>query len=100
MQALFKAFNKYGGNNFKLKYYSIYKENNSNHLKYLFFIHLKSFKYFQKNPNILLLNCTYKTNKFKMLFLHAVGVNNTRQNFKFAYYFLPGKIEGNYNFII
>ena len=73
---------------------------NSNHLKYLFFAYLESLKYLQKNPNILLLNCTYKTNKFKMPFLHAVGVNNSGQNFKLAYYFLPGKTEDDYNFAI
>ena len=35
-----------------------------------------------------------------MPFLYIVGVNNTGQNFKLAYYFLLGKIEANYNFII
>ena len=35
-----------------------------------------------------------------MPFLYVVGVNNTRQNFKLAYYFLPGEIEGDYNFAI
>ena len=78
MQALLKALNDHKGNNLKLKYYFVYKKDNSNHLKYLFFTYLKSFKYLQKNPNILLLDCTYKTNKFKMPFLHAVGVNNSR----------------------
>jgi len=35
-----------------------------------------------------------------MPFLYAVGVNNTGQNLKLAYYFLLGEIKGNYNFII
>ena len=35
-----------------------------------------------------------------MLFLYAVGINNTGQNFKLTYYFLPGEIEDNYNFAI
>ena len=39
-------------------------------------------------------------NRFKMPFLYIVGVSNTRQNFKLTYYFLPGEIEDNYNFII
>jgi len=46
MQALLKALNKHGGDNLKLKYYSSHKEDNSNYLKYLFFTHLKSLKYF------------------------------------------------------
>ena len=100
MQALFKALNKYKSDNLKLKYYFTYKEDNSNYLKFLFFAYLESLKYFQKNFNILLLNYTYKTNKFKMPFLHTVGINNTRQNFKLIYYFLSGKTESNYNFTI
>ena len=35
-----------------------------------------------------------------MLFLYVVGVNNTGQNFKLTYYFLPGEIEGDYDFAI
>ena len=35
-----------------------------------------------------------------MPFLHVVGVDNTGQNFKLAYCFLPGETEGNYDFAI
>jgi len=35
-----------------------------------------------------------------MPFLYAVGVSNAKQNFKLTYYFLPGKIEADYNFAI
>ena len=100
MQALLEALNEHRGDDLKSRYYFVYKEDDSNHLKYLFFAYLKSLKYLQKNPNVLLLDCTYKINKFKMPFLHAVGVNNSRQNFKFAYYFLLGETEDDYNFII
>ena len=78
----------------------MYKEDDYNYIKYLFFTYLESFKYFQKNPNILLINYTYKINKFKMPFLYTIGVNNTRQNFKLIYCFLLSKIKADYNFII
>ena len=100
IQVLLKALCKYRGNNLKFKYYFAYKEDNCDYIKYLFFAYLESFKYFQKNPNILLLNCTYKTNKFKMPFLYIVGITNIGYNFKLTYYLLLGKIENNYNFII
>jgi hypothetical protein len=35
-----------------------------------------------------------------MPFLYAIGVSNTGQNFKLAYYFLLGEIEADYNFAI
>ena len=100
MQALIKALSDYSSDNPKLKYYFAYKEDNSNYVKYLFFTYLELIKFLQKNPNILLLNYTYKTNKFKMPFLYIVGVSSTKQNFKLAYYFLPGKTEVNYGFVI
>ena len=100
IQALLKALYKYKGNNLKSKYYFVYKEDNHDYIKYLFFTHLKSLKYFQKNPNILLLNYIYKINKFKMPFLYIVGVTNIGDNFELTYCFLPGKTEGNYNFTI
>ena len=100
IQALLKALREYRGDDLELKYYFTYEEDDRNHVKYLFFAYLESLKYFQKNPNILLLDCTYKTNKFKMPFLYAVGVTNTGHNFKLAYCFLPGETEGDYNFAI
>ena len=100
IQALLKAFNKYGGSDLESKYYFAYKQDNHDRVKYLFFAYLESLKYFQKNLNVLLLNYTYKTNRFKMPFLHTVGVSNTRQNFKLAYCFLPGETEDDYNFVI
>ena len=77
VQALLKALNKHRGDDLESKYYFVHEEDDSNHLKSLFFAHLESLKYFQKNPDVLLLNCTYKINKFKMPFLHAVGIDNT-----------------------
>ena len=77
IQALIKSLSEHGSDDPNLKYYFAYKEDDSNRVKYLFFAHPELIKFFWKNPNILLLDCTYKTNKFKIPFLHAVGVSNT-----------------------
>ena len=100
IQALLKALGEHGGDDLESKYYFAHEVDDRGHLKYLFFAHPESLKYFQKNPDVLLLDCTYKTNKFKMPFLHAVGVDNTGQNFELAYCFLPGETEGDYDFAI
>ena len=92
--------NNYSGDNPEVKYYFAHKEDNNNYIKYLFFAYLELIKFFQKNPNDLLLNYTYKINKFKIAFLYIVGVSNTKQNFKFAYCFLLGNMEVDYSFII
>ena len=99
-QVLLKALHEHGGDDLESKYYFAHKENDRDYVKYLFFAYPESLKYFQKNPNILLLNYTYKTNKFKMPFLYIVDVTNIGDNFKLAYCFLPSKIEGDYNFAI
>ena len=100
VQALLKAFNEHGGDDIELKYHFAYKEDDSNHLKSLFFTHPEFLKYLQKNSNVLLLDYTYKINKFKMPFLHTVGVDSSGQNFELAYCFLLGEIEDDYNFVI
>ena len=100
VQALLKALDEHGGDDPESKYYFAHEEDDRDRVKYLFFAHPESLKYFQKNPDVLLIDCTYKTNKFKMPFLHAVGVSNTGQNFELAYCFLPGETEADYNFAI
>ena len=100
IQVLLKALREHEGDDLKFKYYFAHKEDDRNYIKYLFFAYLESFKYFQKNFNNFLLNCTYKINKFKMPFLHVVGVINTGDNFELTYYFLLSEIKGDYNFII
>jgi len=100
IQALIKALNNYSGDDPKSKYYFAHKENDSNYVKYLFFTYPELIKFFQKNPNILLFNYTYKINKFKIPFLHIIGVSNIKQNFKLAYCFLLGEIKIDYSFAI
>jgi hypothetical protein len=41
----------------------------------LFITDTRSVEYINKHPNVLLLDCTYKTNKFNMLLLNILGVN-------------------------
>lgn len=52
------------------------------------------------NPDVLMLDCTYKTNKFNMPFLHIVGVNNMNKTFDVAFAFLPNEEEPVYDFAI
>jgi hypothetical protein len=47
-----------------------------NRLIAIFFAHPDSIAYLQGNPDVLLLDCTYKTNKHDMPLLDMVGVNS------------------------
>ena len=77
IQALLRALEQYGGDDLTAKYYFAHEEDDRDRVKYLFFAHIELLKFFKLNPNTLLLNYTYKTNKFKMPFLYIVGVSNT-----------------------
>jgi hypothetical protein len=57
----------------------------------------KSVKYLNENPYIILLDCTYKTNKFGMLMLDILGVNGLDQGFTVRVIFLNAETEEDYN---
>lgn len=59
-----------------------------NRLTALFFAHPDSVAYLQCNPDVLLLDCTYKTNKHKMPLLDMVGVDACERSFCIAFAFL------------
>ena len=61
-----------------------------------YFAHPDSLAYLQAYPDILLLNCTYKTNKYSMPLLDMIRVNACQQSFCIAFGFLSGKIEDDY----
>jgi hypothetical protein len=54
----------------------------------LFVADTRLVKYLNKYSNVLLLDCTYKTNKFDMLLLNILGVNYHSNLFTIALCFL------------
>jgi hypothetical protein len=60
----------------------------------------RSIQYLNENPYILLLDCTYKTNKFGMLLLDILGVDGLDQGFTIGVAFLNAETEGDYNWAI
>jgi hypothetical protein len=57
----------------------------------------KSVKYLNKNPYIILLDCTYKTNKFGIFMLNILGVDSLDQGFIVKVAFLNAKTKKDYN---
>ena len=64
-----------------------------NRVTALFFAHPDSIAYLQCNPDVLLLDCTYKTNKHSMPLLDMVGVDACERSFCIAFAFLSGEAE-------
>ena len=79
-------------------YHSV--QTSDSHMTSLFFAHPNSLILAKRFPSIILLDCTYKTNKYKMPLLHFVGVNSSRRNFSIAFCFLPAEKEANYTWAL
>jgi hypothetical protein len=60
------------------------------------FAHPDSLGYLQAYPELLILDCTYKTNKYGMPLLDMVGVDAAQRSFCIAFAFLSGEAEDDY----
>ncbi|KAJ3453309.1 hypothetical protein MRS44_017556 [Fusarium solani] len=60
------------------------------------FAHPKSLGYVKLYPEALILDCTYKTNKYGMPQLDVVGVDACQRSFCIAFAFLSGEEEGDF----
>lgn len=60
------------------------------------FAHPESLTYLKSYPDILILDCTYKTNKYRMPLLDIVGVDACQRSFCIAFAFLSGEEEKDY----
>jgi len=64
------------------------------------FAHPDSLAYLQAYPELLLLDCTYKTNKYGMPLLDMIGVDATQRSFCIAFAFLSGETEEDYTWAL
>jgi hypothetical protein len=62
----------------------------------LFIADARSVEYLNKHPDVLLLDCTYKTNKFDMPLLDILGIDHHGNSFTIALCFLDQEVTENY----
>jgi hypothetical protein len=65
-----------------------YQRDESGHITMLFVADLRSVDYLNQYPDILLLDCTYKTNKFDIPLLDILSVDNIGNSFSVGFCFL------------
>ena len=70
------------------------------HVTAVLFAHVDSLVYLRAYPEILLLDCTYKTNKYGMPLLDMIGVDATGRSFCIAFAFLSGEAEEDYTWAL
>ena len=64
------------------------------------FAHPDSLAYLQAYPDILLLDYTYKTNKYSLPLLDIIGVDVCQRPFCIAFAFLSGETEDDYSWAL
>ena len=69
------------------------KRSELGHVQRLFIAPKQHIKLWRQSPDILLLDTTYKTNRFKMPLLSICGVSQQQQPFQLAAVFLDGERE-------
>ncbi|XP_039004661.1 uncharacterized protein LOC120131839 [Hibiscus syriacus] len=72
----------------------------TNKLEALFFVHPTSFKIWRAFPHVLMIDATYKTNKYNMPFVEIVGVTSTRKTFCIAFAFISEEKMDNYKWVL
>lgn len=71
-----------------------------NRLTAIFFAHPDSIACLKCNPDVLPLDCTYKTNKHKMPLLDMDGVDACERSFCIAFAFLSGETDEDYSWAL
>src|SRR5438034_3941787 len=74
-----------------------YTNPNTGRLERLFFAHPEAVKLLREHPDILLLDCTYKTNRFRMPLLNLCAVTGNRKTVQVALCFLSGEKKEDYD---
>lgn len=75
--------------------YSI-KQDSEGHILFFMFAHPESIRYANQYNRVFVLDCTYKTNRYKMPLLHIIGVSPSNSTFSIAFCFMQNEQEESY----
>jgi hypothetical protein len=79
---------------------SDYKLSEESNLQAVFFAHPDSIKLCRSYNLAIVMDCTYKTNKYKMSLLNVVGITSINSTFYICFAFLPQEIEQWYSWAL
>jgi len=65
----------------------------ANQTRHLFIAYPQSIQLAQTNQDIILVDNTYKTNKFDMPLLHMIGITSSGMTFSIGFCFLPSETQ-------
>lgn len=76
------------------------KRDSNNRIQYLFFAHQKQIELQLANPDVLMMDCTYRTNKYRLPLLHILGCTNLQTFFSAGFCFLRTESQLDYHWAI
>ncbi|MBW0577556.1 hypothetical protein O181_117271, partial [Austropuccinia psidii MF-1] len=74
--------------------------NTEGHITSLFFTHPLAIKLLHGFPHVILMNCTYKNNKYKMPLFNIVGFSSTNNTFSGAFCLMKNETEPSYTWAL
>ncbi|EED16653.1 conserved hypothetical protein [Talaromyces stipitatus ATCC 10500] len=77
-----------------------YGTSDTNILLAIFYMHKTSLEMLCQNPNVLFMDCTYKTNQYKIPLLDIVGCTACNKTFYAGFSFMLDEKEESYKFIL
>lgn len=72
------------------------KQDSEGHILFFMFAHPESIKYANQYNRVFVLDCTCKTNRYKMPLLHIIGVSPSNSTFSIAFCFMQNEQEESY----
>ncbi|KAJ5817594.1 hypothetical protein N7447_007602 [Penicillium robsamsonii] len=77
-----------------------YEVNDENHVTALFCMHKTSIAFLKTNSWVILMDCTYKTNRYGLLMLDIVGFTATGSTFYIGFAFIKDEKDDSYEVIL
>nr|XP_011457306.1 PREDICTED: protein FAR-RED ELONGATED HYPOCOTYL 3-like [Fragaria vesca subsp. vesca] len=81
-------------------FYHIVKYDHSGHLTHLFFAHPTSIELTKSYSSVFVMDCTYKTNKYKMPLLEIIGVSSFNTSFYSCFVFMQKEEQQDYQWAL
>jgi hypothetical protein len=76
------------------------KRDSDNRVQCLFFAHEKQVEMQCANPDVLMMDCTYRTNKYRLPLLHILGCTNLQTFFSAGFCFLRNETDWDYQWAV
>jgi hypothetical protein len=77
-----------------------FKQDTEGHILFFMFAHPESIRLANQYNRVFLLDCTYKTNRYKMPLLHIIGLSPSNSSYSIAFCFMQNEQEESYKWTL